>query len=244
MKRAHNNTDRSESSHAILDKKSRIKKAKKITATIENNINKKPSQLKILELGTGSGYMAEFMSKKFKKVCSVDIVDERRVFDDFEFKQAESELIPYQADEFDVVISNHVVEHVPDQNLHISELKRVVKKDGHIYIATPNKYWITDPHYRLPFINYLPRQLSNWIIVTTKRGSKWDVYPVSPLWIRKKFSNLQVISVIPFMAKNQTSYKLDTGIRISTLLKLIPTTLLKGLEVVTPTMIYLIKKTD
>jgi 2-polyprenyl-3-methyl-5-hydroxy-6-metoxy-1,4-benzoquinol methylase len=39
---------------------------------------------------------------------------------------------------FDVVISHHVIEHVENQEQHLSELKRVLGANGTGYLACPN----------------------------------------------------------------------------------------------------------
>ena len=67
------------------------------------------------------------------------------------------ENIPFPDGTFDVVITNQVLEHVPDAGLHLREIRRVLPDDGVVYLATPNKWWLTDPHYKMPFISWLPR---------------------------------------------------------------------------------------
>jgi ubiquinone/menaquinone biosynthesis C-methylase UbiE len=47
--------------------------------------------------------------------------------------------LPFADDSFDVVLSNHVIEHVEDQGEHLKELRRVLREDGICYLATPNK---------------------------------------------------------------------------------------------------------
>lgn len=45
---------------------------------------------------------------------------------------------PYNNDFFDVVIANHVIEHLVNVRLFISEISRVLKKNGYLIIGTPN----------------------------------------------------------------------------------------------------------
>lgn len=45
----------------------------------------------------------------------------------------------YDAGEFDVAVSMHVIEHVEDDNAHAAELGRLVKPGGHVYVETPVK---------------------------------------------------------------------------------------------------------
>lgn len=58
---------------------------------------------------------------------------------------------PLAANEFDLVVSNHVVEHVPDVMAFISELHRITKPGGSIRLLTPhytNPDWANDPTHR------------------------------------------------------------------------------------------------
>lgn len=58
---------------------------------------------------------------------------------------------PFEDDEFDTVVANHVVEHVPDVMAFIGELHRVTRNGGHIRLITPhytNPDWPNDPTHR------------------------------------------------------------------------------------------------
>lgn len=58
---------------------------------------------------------------------------------------------PFPDDEFDLVVSNHVVEHVPDVIAFITELHRVTRHGGRIKLLTPhytNPDWPNDPTHR------------------------------------------------------------------------------------------------
>jgi SAM-dependent methyltransferase len=58
---------------------------------------------------------------------------------------------PFPDDEFDLIVSNHVVEHVPDVMAFISELHRIAKPGGRIKLLAPhytNADWANDPTHR------------------------------------------------------------------------------------------------
>ena len=48
--------------------------------------------------------------------------------------------IPFTRDQFDIITLNHVLEHVRNSHEILSELKRVLKVGGRIFIETPNEY--------------------------------------------------------------------------------------------------------
>lgn len=58
---------------------------------------------------------------------------------------------PFSDDEFDLIVSRHVVEHVPDIMTFIGELHRITKPGGRIRLLAPhytNPDWANDPTHR------------------------------------------------------------------------------------------------
>src|SRR5688500_10375626 len=64
---------------------------------------------------------------------------------------------PFSDNEFDLVVSSHSIEHIPDVMAFIEELYRITKGGGRIKIVTPhytNPDWATDPTHRNHFNSY------------------------------------------------------------------------------------------
>ena len=58
---------------------------------------------------------------------------------------------PFPDDEFDLIVSNHVIEHVPDVMAFVTELYRIARNGGRIQLLTPhytNPDWANDPTHR------------------------------------------------------------------------------------------------
>jgi len=58
---------------------------------------------------------------------------------------------PFPDNEFDLIVSNHVVEHVPDVMAFIGELHRITRPGGRIRLLAPhytNPDWANDPTHR------------------------------------------------------------------------------------------------
>lgn len=169
--------------HAILDRKSRYLKAIKIHRL--SNINEIHHGMKMLEIGSGSGYICKYFSENgFGKdgTFAVDVADERQVKDGYHFSIVHGVLLPFPDREFDFIISNHVIEHVgPDRSqiIHLSEIKRCLKDDGILYLAFPNKWRLVEPHYRVPFLSWLPRRIANVVLRTFGSAPFYDCYPMA-----------------------------------------------------------------
>jgi ubiquinone/menaquinone biosynthesis C-methylase UbiE len=162
--------------HTARDPQSREAKANKIIKILGRH--RDLSTARVLEIGTGAGLIANAVSKHARSVDSIDIVDDRTTTEGYTQTLVTDERIPFPDGTFDVVITNQVLEHVPDAGLHLEEIRRVLADEGVVYLATPNKWWLTDPHYKLPFISWLPRPVAGQYLKVTKH-KKWDIYSVS-----------------------------------------------------------------
>ncbi|MEX1014588.1 MAG: class I SAM-dependent methyltransferase [Candidatus Paceibacterota bacterium] len=106
----------------------------------------------ILDIGCGNGEICRYFMNA-NKVAGVDIEDKRRPGREFTFKLVDSAKLPFNNDEFDIVISNHTIEHIPEQGEHLDEIKRVLKRGGIVYLATPNKSSpIMEGHIGNPYV--------------------------------------------------------------------------------------------
>src|SRR3546814_18814077 len=74
-------------------------------------------------------------------------------------------------------LSNHVIEHVGNadaQRHHLDEIRRVLAPDGVVYFAEPNRWRLVEPHFRLPFLSWLPHTASDRYVRVMGRGSHYD----------------------------------------------------------------------
>jgi hypothetical protein len=74
------------------------------------------------------------------------------------------DLSDYGDNSFDLVFSNSVIEHVgawPEQQRLASEIMRIAPRH---FVQTPNFWFPIEPHYRLPFMHWLPVSLRTLIV--------------------------------------------------------------------------------
>ncbi|MBC8265399.1 MAG: class I SAM-dependent methyltransferase [Flavobacteriales bacterium] len=106
---------------------------------------------KILELGCGIGRNAMFIKKHFNEVeyHGIDILSEEKVdsFIDFQNVNLEKSVLPYETEYFDVIIFTHVLEHLNNPLSLGSEINRVLKSGGKIYVEAPNWTSILVPSF-------------------------------------------------------------------------------------------------
>jgi SAM-dependent methyltransferase len=135
----------------------RTAKAAKISRIIREAAGADVIGRRLLDVGIGTGEIVSIFGQEFDAV-GVDVVDQRAAKQGYAFALC-NEALPFSGESFDVVVSNHVIEHVANQALHIAELARVVKRGGVVYLATPNRLWPWEVHYQVPFLHYLPKPL-------------------------------------------------------------------------------------
>lgn len=107
---------------------------------------------KVLDLGCNVGYGSEILSKTAKHVYGVDVSENailaaKEKYGDLgiSFDRVDGENLPFADDEFDMIISCQVIEHVVDYDKYINEIKRVLSSNGLVIFTTPNSLIRLDP---------------------------------------------------------------------------------------------------
>jgi len=107
---------------------------------------KGPKESIVLDIGCGTGAGSNILAKNFKKVYGVDISSDAIEYCKKNWKQKNISFlvgsgtdIPFPENTFDRVAAFEVFEHIKNWRKFLSELKRVTKRYGKIYISTPNK---------------------------------------------------------------------------------------------------------
>jgi ubiquinone/menaquinone biosynthesis C-methylase UbiE len=101
---------------------------------------------RILDVGAGSAWVAEYFTKRDFDVISMDI----SLINLEKAKQKVPSLLhscvssdafslPYKDGSFEVVIASEIIEHVYDPEAFVTELSRVLKPGGQLIITTPYK---------------------------------------------------------------------------------------------------------
>ena len=107
------------------------------------------SGMKILDLGTGSGYLSFSIAEKFTDmfIIGLDIVEkalvdnrikaEKENIKNISFITYDGINFPFSDNDFDMVVSRYALHHFPDIQKSISEVSRVLKSGGFLFISDP-----------------------------------------------------------------------------------------------------------
>ncbi|MFH1050464.1 MAG: class I SAM-dependent methyltransferase [bacterium] len=99
---------------------------------------------KVLDLGCGTGYMSYLLAKNKYEVTSVDKSSERLSYfkeniNDKNIRILNSDMFEYNEKDFDLVVCQEVIEHIPDYKRVIEKIYSLLKIDGFAIITTPYK---------------------------------------------------------------------------------------------------------
>lgn len=112
---------------------------------------------RVLELGCGTAalwienlyrlpvgievFLSDFSAGMFSRARAELRADPR-----FCFLQVDAQAIPFPAQSFDLVIANHMLYHVPDLSRALGEMRRVLKRGGHLAAATNGEGHLAELH--------------------------------------------------------------------------------------------------
>lgn len=229
--------------HAVLDLASRRSKGLKIERLLKLGMPSQP--IRMLEVGTGSGGIAHYFGTHEQLHCDVDAVDvhdNRLVKDGYRFKLVQGTDLPYADAAFDVVLTNHVIEHVGDaqaQRAHLLELQRVLHADGVGYLAVPNRWMLVEPHYKLAILSWLPHAWRTPYLRLMRKGTFYDCEPLQMRQLERllagagfRYQNLCVEAL-------RATFEIERPhAMITRLLRKVPDTVLVQFRRVIPTLIY------
>lgn len=128
---------------------------------------------KILDLGSGRGSFLIDCSKKGAIAEGLELnkeyiekslsrAKEARV--SIKVSQGIGEELSFQDGSFDFINMCEVIEHVNNPEKVLSEVYRVLKPGGKVYVSVPNRFGLKDQHFGLYFVNWMPRSWSSKFI--------------------------------------------------------------------------------
>lgn len=233
--------------HAVLDLESRRHKAIKIERLL--HLQPTASPIRMLEIGCGSGGISHYFANHPFLDCdvqAVDVHDNRGIKDGYRFVQVNNVRLPFADGSFDVVISNHVIEHVGEidaQRGHLRELCRVMAADAIAYLAVPNRWMLVEPHYRIPFLSWLPHRWRDAYLRLWRKGAVYDCEPLTLGDVERMLNEASLAhdNVCIDALRETVAIETSNGILARTLAAL-PTAALMPLLPVFPTLCFVLRK--
>lgn len=133
---------------------------------------------RILDVGAGEGSALERFNST-NPIVAVDLETEQRDWlqgENVTVQQADGTHLPFGDRSFPIVFSNSVIEHVPQarQPSFAREIRRVGDR---YFVQTPNRWFPIEPHYQMPFVQFLPeralRALNKRFTMGWRKKGEW-----------------------------------------------------------------------
>ncbi|MBN1305117.1 MAG: methyltransferase domain-containing protein [Anaerolineales bacterium] len=111
-------------------------------------LEKLPGQARMLELGCGTGNLWIECAERILPGWEITLSDLsegmlaaaqknlNHLSHPLTFKTIDVQMIPFDSENFDIVIANHMLYHVPDRSKALSEIWRVLKPGGYLIATT------------------------------------------------------------------------------------------------------------
>jgi len=74
---------------------------------------------------------------------------------------------------FEVVVCNQMYEHAPDAYQLLQEIYRLLVPGGVCYFGAVSRLTPIEPHYRLPFLSWLPKPIAHLYMRAAGKGERY-----------------------------------------------------------------------
>ena len=146
---------------------------------LQGILDKLPKPIKILDVG-GTKSIWENRGLAGDENYQITLLNLNIVPTDYNnitsIKGNATDLSEFEEDSFDLVFSNSVIEHVYNWENQNKMAREIIRVGVHFAVQTPNKYFFIEPHYLLPYFQYLPNKFRYFVLTKTRlsRLKKWD----------------------------------------------------------------------
>lgn len=104
------------------------------------NIIQSSHNYKFLDIGSFDGYISSEIAKKYQNIKSyaIDYKLSAHLFENVIYTYADGCRLPYKNEAFDIIIATAVIEHIFNTKEFLTELNRILKKNGYLIFTFPN----------------------------------------------------------------------------------------------------------
>ncbi|MYC87350.1 MAG: class I SAM-dependent methyltransferase [Gemmatimonadales bacterium] len=151
-------------------RESRLRKAAVLDAIVGDRIR---AAAVVGDLGSGTGLLKRELERLSGQPIIGFELDPEVVIERGRTCVADGTRLPVPDACFDFLIVNHVYEHLADPRSLFTEVSRVLKPGGSAYVTAGSRWALIEPHYRLPFLSWLPRRWADRYVRWTGRAKTY-----------------------------------------------------------------------
>jgi SAM-dependent methyltransferase len=202
-----------------------------------------------VDVGCSAGFFTKALASHFTRVIGLDI-DESALekarkessAENVAYQIGDSMKLPFADATVDLIICNHVYEHVPDAGVLFHEIKRVLKPDGICYLGAASRLTPIEPHYHLPFLSWLPKSIADRYMKLTGKGEEYYEKLQTYWGIRRLIADFKVEDYTLRVIENPDLFKARDMLPENGFLAKIPDWIWRSLYVFLPSYLFILRK--
>ena len=238
----------------LFEPTGRLQKAAKIIAVLRDAYGDGLATATLLEVGASTGIMTAAFAEVCNRVVAFDL--------DRVALHAGAELtggipaaaqrvrllvgdgcsMPVAGDAVDVVVCNHVYEHVEDARALMDEIHRVLRPGGVCYFGIGTRHVLVEGHYKLPFLSWLPPHLADVYIRLGGRNLAYDVKLLSYRNLRKLVRRFIICDYTLKIIRRPDEYAALDVLGGRRWLARVPIRVLKAVRPFLPVQVWILRK--
>lgn len=148
--------------------------------------------------------------------------------------------LPFPDESLDVVVANHVYEHTTEPARMMSEIRRVLRPEGVVFLGLGNRFAIMEPHYRLPFLSWLPRFVAHRYLRVARHIDRYHERFLTPSGLRKLLAGWNVWDYTIAVIASPAAFAAECD--VPPLATSVPPVLLRSLRPLIPTYLWVAAK--
>lgn len=201
-----------------------------------------------LDVGCSVGFFCKALAPWFGKVHGLDIdagaIEKARdgAPGNVVFQVADSMNLPFPDESVDLVICNHVYEHVPDAERLFDEIYRILKPGAACYLGAASRLTIVEPHYHLPFLSWLPKAMAHRYMRMFGKGAEYYENLRTYRGILRLIENFEVTDFTLRIVENPDLYCARDLIPKGGLVSRVPMFLWRWAYPLLPSYIFILRK--
>jgi SAM-dependent methyltransferase len=234
----------------MLDQEFRTRKARKILAVLREALpGRDLASLRVLDVGASAGIIVGELGRVFGEVVGIDIdeggIERGRRFltgPNQELRVGDAMNIPYGDETFDVVVLNHVYEHIPDAGRAFDEVWRILRPGGIVYVASPNRLAAIEPHHKLVGLSWLPGRAADLYLRAAGKGDRYYERPRTFHGLKRLTARFELEDWTLRIIRDPARYEAEDVVGRDAFVTKLPNFVLSVLHAFVPTHIVVLRK--
>lgn len=202
-----------------------------------------------VDIGCSAGFFTRGLSPYYETVIGIDIDSyalSRAASQDHEgstvYLLGDSMSLPLADASVDLVVCNHVYEHVPYPEKLFSEIFRVLNNNGICYLGAASRLTIIEPHYHLPFLSWLPKWMAHKYMRYMKKGDYYYENLRTYRGIRALLNKFDVLDYTLMVINEPDKYSAQDLLPQDSILRNVPLFIWKIFYIFLPSYIFILKR--